>query len=203
MTFSRQPACYAAGQRDVVSRLRYFARRSILIYVATVVVPIGALLWLGLQSFERQREALETLRRQTLEAAVDAESRAAAAMAFQTRRHPIAKTFFVLQQGRVVEPALRSPLPQPTTAGFAEPDPELARRRPDLALPIHRPLAQRHEHESIALQLTARCLTSLGHPDEAKATWRAWPQSFPDDRNSRAAPTGLSPPSTQAKGRPV
>ena len=123
---------------------------------------------------------------------MDAESRAAAAMAFQTRRHPIAKTFFVLQQGRVVEPALRSPLPQPPPAEFAEPErQELARRRPDLALPMYRALAQRHEHESLALQLTARCLTSLGRPDEAKATWRALATKFPDDRDLAGRPYGI------------
>jgi hypothetical protein len=35
-------------------------RRAILIYVATIVLPAAVLLWLGIQSFERQRHALAT-----------------------------------------------------------------------------------------------------------------------------------------------
>lgn len=46
----------------------YLHRRAMLIYVATIVAPVCALLWLGLQSFERQRQAVQTLTTEKLEA---------------------------------------------------------------------------------------------------------------------------------------
>ena len=176
----------------MLTKIQHFARRALLIYVATVVIPIGALLWLGLQSFERQREAVQTLQQKNLEAAVEAEARAAAATAFLNRTHPLASTFFVVERGRVVEPALRSPLPRPVPPAFAEAEHhELALKRPDLALQQYRALLRRHDHESLALQLIARCLSTLGRDDEARNTWRTLATRFPDDRDSAGRPYGI------------
>src|ERR1041385_9090962 len=46
-------------------------RRAILIYVAAIVLPAGALLWLGIQSFKRQRGALATLAAEKLAATTE------------------------------------------------------------------------------------------------------------------------------------
>ena len=46
------------------TKLLRVARRAILIYIATIVAPIEAFVWLGLQSFERQRQALRSDHRQ-------------------------------------------------------------------------------------------------------------------------------------------
>lgn len=44
-------------------------RRAILFYIGTIVTPVCGLLGLGLQSFERQRQALDTLTAEKLETA--------------------------------------------------------------------------------------------------------------------------------------
>jgi hypothetical protein len=87
-----------------VTGSRSFYRRAIPIYLGTIVVPVGVLLWLGLQSFEWQRQALETLTVEKLEAAVERQTLAAAAQAFSDRAHPIAQYSFIIEQGVVVKP---------------------------------------------------------------------------------------------------
>lgn len=62
MTFPPEPACYAAPHAS------HAQEDPALIYVATIVAPVCALLWLGLQSFERQRQAVQTLTTEKLEA---------------------------------------------------------------------------------------------------------------------------------------
>ena len=44
-----------------------FYRRAMLIYLIAIVIPACGLLWLGIQSFERQRQALATLGKEKLE----------------------------------------------------------------------------------------------------------------------------------------
>ena len=53
-------------------------RRAVLIYLLTIVFPVCVLLWLGIQSFDRQREALATLTEEKLAAAIDTRTREAA-----------------------------------------------------------------------------------------------------------------------------
>jgi len=47
-------------------------RRAILIYIVTIVAPACGLVWLGIQSFERQRQALATLTAEKLAAELEA-----------------------------------------------------------------------------------------------------------------------------------
>jgi signal transduction histidine kinase len=169
-----------------------FARRAMLIYLATVVVPVGALLWLGLQSFERQRQAVHTLTEEKLTAAMDAEAAAAAAAAFGDRRQPIASTFFAIERGQVTEPALRSPLPQTLPAELAEAERlEFVLKQPARAIVRYRSLVQRHVHESLALHGLARSLAALGRDADARDTWRTLAARFPDDRDPAGRPYGI------------
>jgi signal transduction histidine kinase len=170
----------------------YLRRRAILLYVATIVAPVCVLLWLGLQSFERQRRAVQTLTAERFEAAVDGEARQAAALAFDDRTHPIGRYFFLIDRGAVVEPALRAPLPRQTPQEFmAAERQELALKRPDLALPQYRALLSRKTSESLALHFIARCLAALGRDAEARDTWRTLARRFPDDRDLSHRPYGI------------
>lgn len=167
-------------------------RRAILIYVATIVAPVCALLWLGLQSFERQRQAVETLTTEKLNAAIEAEARSAAALAFANRAHPIARHFFLIDKGVLVEPAVHSPLPRATPPEFADAErQELALKRPDLALAQYRALLARHTSDSLALHFIARSLSALGRDAEARETWRALASRFSDDRDLAGRPYGI------------
>ena len=121
-------------------------RRAILIYVATIVAPACGLVWLGVQSFERQRQALATLTAEKLAAEMEAElydasrSRAHAT----TADHPIAKYFFIIEHGMVVRPALNAPPPRlPVPAEFLEAEHQEDLNRPDLALESYRKLLAR------------------------------------------------------------
>src|SRR5262245_16691696 len=97
-----------------------FYRRAIAIYVGTIVLPVGVLLWLGLQSFERQRQSLLTLTAEKLAAAVESEATVAAASAFANHAEPIAKYYFLIQNGLVTEPALNAPPPREAPPEFLE-----------------------------------------------------------------------------------
>ncbi len=169
------------------------ARRATLIYLATVVVPIGALLWLGLQSFDRQRQAVRTLRAEQLATAVDAAAKAEAASALRDRSSsPIAGTFFVIDRGEVIEPALHSPAPRPVPREIADIErQELTQKRPDLAVPRYQALITKHTHESLARQFLARSLSTLGREAEAREQWRALATNFPDDRDLAGRPYGI------------
>jgi signal transduction histidine kinase len=168
------------------------ARRATLIYLATIVVPVAALLWLGLQSFERQRQAVETLRADKIATAVDREARTAAAEAVASRAHPIAHTYFVLDKSGVVEPALEAPMPRELPAELEEAVRlELADRRPDLAIARYRLLIQRHTHESLAMQYLARSLAALGRHAEARDVWRTLAATFGDEYDLSGRPFGI------------
>src|ERR1700722_11656314 len=84
-------------------------RRAILIYILTIVTPACGLLWLGIQSFERQRQALATLTAEKLAAETEAHMRNAAEEALARHDHPIAGHFFTIEHGIVVRPALHAP----------------------------------------------------------------------------------------------
>ena len=163
-----------------------------LLYLATIVAPVCLLLWLGLDSFERQRQAIQTLSKEKLDAKVEGEAGVAAAAAFIDRKHPIAKHFFVIDQGQVVEPAMRAPLPRAVPADFVAAErQELALKRPDLALPQYRALLGRHRDDSLALHFIARSLSALGRQSEARDAWRTLARQFPDDRDLAGRPYGI------------
>ena len=173
----------------VVSRL---VRRSILIYVATVVVPIGALLWLGLQSFERQRQSVQKLTEEKISATIQREARDAAAAALADRRAATAKMYFAVERGAVVEPRLQSPLPRMLPPEFLEAQQlEIVQKRPELALPKYRRLASQGNHESLALHFVGRSLSALGRAAEAEAVWLDLMKRFPDDCDLAGRPYGI------------
>src|SRR6185369_14484316 len=95
-------------------------RRALLIYLGTIVAPVCGLLWLGVQSFERQRQALATLMAEKFATALEARIRAGAQQAFEQRDSPIAKYFFAMEGGVVVDPVLHAPAPDPAPPGFSE-----------------------------------------------------------------------------------
>src|SRR5262245_53597360 len=126
--------------------------RAIAIYVFTIIAPAVVLVWLGIQSFERQRTALATLTAEKLAAEVEARVKTAAEKAIGGARDPVAKHFFTIERGVVVRPALRPPPPLPAPAEFSEAEhQELGLNRPDLALVSYRKLFESHRHESLAL----------------------------------------------------
>jgi tetratricopeptide (TPR) repeat protein len=169
-----------------------FYRRAILIYIGTIVIPVCVLLWLGIQSFERQRQALATLTAEKLSAERDVRMKAAAENAIAEQKHPIAKYFFTIENGVVTRPALQAPPPESVPAEFADAEhEELDLNRPDLALDSYKKLLAAHQHQSLALSRIARCLAKLYRKDEARAVWRKLAETYPDDRDSSHRPYGI------------
>src|SRR5947208_2729600 len=124
-------------------------RRAIVIYIVTILVPASGLVWLGVQSFERQRQALATLTAEKLATEMQAVLHTAAERALTLRSHPAAKYFFTIEHGMVVRPALYSAPPLPIPREFLEAErQELQMNRPDLALESYRKLLTEHQHES-------------------------------------------------------
>jgi signal transduction histidine kinase len=167
-------------------------RRAILIYLATIVAPACGLVWLGVQSFERQRQALATLTAEKLAAELETALHAAAEQALAQHSHPVAKYFFTIEHGTVVRPALYAPPPVLVPREFLQAErQELDMNRPDLALESYRKLLAAHQHESLALSRVARCLAKLGRQDEARAAWRMLAASYPDERDPFHRPYGI------------
>jgi signal transduction histidine kinase len=167
-------------------------RRAFLIYIGTIVAPLFGLLWLGFQSFERQRQALATLTAEKFAAALETRIRSAAEAAFAQRDHPVVRYSFTIDHGGVIHPAIQAPPPDPAPAGFlkAERD-ELDLNRPDQALESYRKLFAVDTHKSLALNRIARCLAKLGRKEEARAAWRKLAETYPDDRDLSHRPYGI------------
>ncbi|HEX5071385.1 MAG TPA: ATP-binding protein [Vicinamibacterales bacterium] len=195
MTFARGAHATLPGAPLMLRRIPPANRRAIWLYTATIVVPVCVLLWLGLQSFERQRQSLARLTQERLALAVDAEARQAAAAALDDHAHPIVRTSFRIDRSLVIEPALRSPIPAPPPPEIAEAQRlELAMGKPDLALRAYRTLLAHHSQEAqeaLALQGIARCLAKLGQDSEARETWRQLARDFPDSRDLAGRPFGI------------
>ena len=171
-----------------------FYRRAVPIDVGTIVLPITVLLWLGVQSFERQRLAVATLTAEKLDSAVQSETLAAATSALSDpdRMHPVAKFFFVIENGVVTRPALRAPPPRDGPAAFAEAERlELELHRPDSALVQYQKLAANPAFTPLALSRVARVLSNLGREDGARETWRRLAEDFPDARDLADRPFGI------------
>jgi hypothetical protein len=88
-------------------------RRAILIYFGAIVAPVCGLVWLGLESFERQRQSLASLTAEKLANAVETRTRAAAATALAKPGEPIAQYSFIWEHGVVTRPALHAAPPAP------------------------------------------------------------------------------------------
>jgi signal transduction histidine kinase len=172
------------------SRIPRRHRRAILIYLVTIVFPVCVLLWLGVRSFDRQRQALATLTAEKLDAAIDTRTRAAAALALQDQAHPIATHFFTFERGDLVRPALRAPLPSRPSPAFLAAE-QLESTQPQAALAAYRALAAGHDRPGLALSRIARCLTLLGREDEARQVWRKLAHTFPEERDLSGRPFGI------------
>jgi signal transduction histidine kinase len=166
-------------------------RRAILIYIVTILAPASGLVWLGIQSFERQRQALATLTAEKLATEMEAVLHTAAERALMLHSHPVAKYFFMIEHGMVVRPALYSPPPLPVPREFLEAERQEDMNRPDLALESYRRLLAAHQHESLALSRIARCLAKLGRQEEARAAWRMLATTYPDERDPFHRPYGI------------
>jgi signal transduction histidine kinase len=165
-------------------------RRAILIYLVTIVTPVCVLLWLGVQSFDRQRQALATLTAEKLSAEIEARTREAADAAFRDDAHPIATHRFTFEDGELVRPALRAPLPAPLPSAFVDAE-RVEMERPDLALAVYRRLGADARHAALAASRVARCLAKLDRHQEATEAWRALAVRYPDDRDPYGRPYGI------------
>jgi len=164
----------------------------VFIYVGTIVVPAVVLVWLGIQSFERQRQALATLTAEKLTAEIERQAYSAAETAFTTQHHPMAKHFFIIEGGSVTHPALYASPPRTAPPEFLQAErEEFEVNRPDLALDSYRKLAAAHKHESLAWSRIARTLAKLGRNDEARSVWRKVATAYPDERDLSNRPFGI------------
>ena len=165
-------------------------RRAILIYSTTIVAPCLVLMWLGMRSFERQRQALATLEAEKLSQETEKALQAAAEAALSHPPHPAAKYYFSMEQGAVIMPALHAAPPAAEPAEFLKAE-GIESLHPDLALAAYRKLLAAHHNESLALSRIARVLTELGRDSEAKAAWRTLAVSYPNQRDLFHRPYGI------------
>jgi signal transduction histidine kinase len=169
-----------------------FFPRALLLYAATIVLPTCVLVWLGLQSFERQAEALRRLHDEKVRDEVSRRIHAAAAAAFADPARPIVEHRFSLDDNAIVSPVLYSPPRRPAPPELAQAErEELALQRPDLALASYRRLTGRATDQSLVRAGIARCLAKLGRADAARAAWRALAADAPDDRDLAGRPFGI------------
>ncbi len=167
-------------------------RRAVLIYLGTIVAPVCGLLWLGLLSFERQRQALASLTAEKLATELESRTQKAAEEALGSGIHPVALLVFAIERGEIVRPALHAPPPESAPAEFAEAErQELSLNLPGPALELYRQLAAQHPRKSLALARVARCLAKLGRANEARAVWHALAASYANDRDLSHRPYGI------------
>ena len=167
-------------------------RRAIFIYLGTIVVPASVLVYLGVHTFELQRQNLAKLKEEKLEADVRAQTLAVAESVFSGETHPVAQYFFTIEQGAVVRPALRSGFRIDIPTGFQEAEHlELDLNQPDRALSLYRRLAATHDQKALAWWGVARCLAKLGRHEEARETWRKIASTWPDELDPSRRPYGI------------
>ena len=165
-------------------------RRAILIYAVTVVAPCLVLLWLGVRSFERQRQALATLQAEKLSQETEKALQSAAEIALAKPPHPAAQYYFLIEQGAVTQPALHAPPPDREPAEFLDAE-RAESSHPDLALAAYQRLFAAHRQESLALSRIARVLAKLGRNTESQGAWRQLAASYPDQRDPFHRPYGI------------
>jgi signal transduction histidine kinase len=169
-----------------------FSQRAILIYSIAIVAPACVVLWLGIQSFERQHEALASLAAERLGAEEKRALQTAAEEALKSGHGPVARYFFRIERGVVTRPALQAAPRDAAPAGFADAErKEFSGSQLEAALDAYRELSNEHRHESLALSGVARCLAKLGRAEPAQAVWRKLASEFPDDRDLSHRPFGI------------
>jgi signal transduction histidine kinase len=171
--------------------VRRLHTRAILVYLGTIVVPVCALVWLGLQSFERQREALNRLAEDRFRAELAGAARAEAAAALGDPGHPIVTYPFVIERGEVTSPALYAPLPRRTPERLVGAERLLADGRPADALAAYRSVIARRPQDCLALQGVAVSLERLGQREAARDAWRTLALDHPDEQTLSHRPFGI------------
>ena len=165
-------------------------RRAVLIYLLTIILPVCVLLWLGLRSYDRQREALATLTADRIATAIEARTREVAAAALRDPRHPLVEHPFEMVNGELVLPLVRAPLPPPLPAPIVAVE-RIENDQPEVALAAYRTLAGDPRYAAIALSRVARCLHALGRPEEMRQTWRRLAAEYPDASDPFGRPYGI------------
>jgi signal transduction histidine kinase len=172
------------------------SRRAILIYVGTIVVPVAGFLWLGLQSFERQRQVLIERTTQTLVTQLEERITVAGRAALESwpltglQSHPIVEHPFEIHGGVVVKPALTAPLPDPVPVELEQAQLEET-ANPGAALERYRARLTVTDRPALALLGIARSLEALGRGAEARETWRELSRRYPDERDLAHRPLGI------------
>jgi len=162
-------------------------RRSILLYLFGIVTPALVLLYLGLQSVDRQRQAIATLGEsnrvlaaEKLASRVQQRSRELTAECLkQGTGCEIAAHFFNFADGRLTSPRVRSIVPSDPAIlqpAFLQAESlELQERRLDDAVNAYRALYKSSGPvplKAFALSRVARCLDKLHRKAEALSAWQ-------------------------------
>ena len=172
------------------SAVRRFHGRAILVYLVTIVVPVCAFVWLGLQSFERQRSILNRLAQERLQSELETATREAAEAAFGDLRHPIVKYTFLIERGDVIRPALYAALPRPTPSYLSEAERLLAAGHAAAALERYQRVLAERPRNCLALQGVALSFERLAQPDAAQKIWRTLASDYADERTLSHRPFG-------------
>ena len=168
------------------------SRRTIIIYVVTIVVPACVLLYLGITTFQQQAQNLATLRAETLAHNLHDETYKAANEVFAGKAHPIVKYSFAYEDGLVTQPLLRMKVPASLPAEFAEAQHLEDMQQFDAALRAYKKLYDASSSKGLALSGVARSLENLGRADEARARWRELATRYPDELNLSGRPFGVT-----------
>jgi signal transduction histidine kinase len=166
-------------------------RRAILIYAATIVFPVGAFLWMGIDTLEQQRALLAAQKRAQLDLRIAAATETAARAAFADATHPMVAHRFEMEAGELVRPALRSPLRQEPPAAYGEAYRYEAMGDYDAALRSFQTLTRDSAPPGLALFGVARTLDKLGRKEEARAAWQRLARDFADERDLSNRPFGI------------
>ena len=174
-------------------------RRAILVYLIAIVAPVAALVWLGIDTLQRQRTLIAQQARAAVAAELTRRTEAAGRAAFDAP-HPIVQHTFVFESGMLVRPSLRAPFSDGVPDEFADAYRQESSGQVELALASFRALlnarartAQTSSRRSLALARdgVARCLDRLGRHEEAREHWRQLAREFADDRDLSHRPYGI------------
>ncbi len=189
-----------------------------LIYLVVIVVPALVLLYLGLESVRRQSDSIRALHASNLRLSQDKlagevkrrEAGFAEACLRETvslsptqfpklrERYPIARNFFLIEDGTVRYPALRS-LPPQMPAGLSPEfrkaeEAEIRDNNAEAALAGYRRAVELPAADTVtalALGRAARCLEKLKRHDEAAKTWRVLAERYGDFEDPSHRPYAL------------
>jgi hypothetical protein len=163
-------------------------RRTVVLYLLTIVLPGVVFLWLGIRAFEDKRDALIALRTLAVENALNERTLDEARKALDDPHHSIVDYTFVFEDGKLVDPVMDEPLPDPPPPEFVEAYRQQS-DHPAAALALFEQL--RKTRPALALQGIAQSLNALGRKDDARSAWKTLAASYPDERDLSRQPFGL------------